>query len=153
MSSRSAEWSDWTFPFIVMPLLFINLWYPAFLRGHFLKQTGRKYDNITPRVGNALPEEADPDGRIAKCTGAHNNGFEFFPLYCVAIIVAFQRLVPVNEVKVVAAICLATRVLYNPLYIWGSTPTVAGLRSLTWVVGIGSTLYLLFRAATIGEPT
>ena len=93
----------------------------------------RDYDNANPR---------DPGfytaGLRARSQGAHLNGYEAFPLFAAAVILAEMRSVPQATVDGLAAAFLVARVLYVLLYLT-NRPT---LRSVVWSVGFLSNLAL-----------
>ncbi|MBS0639211.1 MAG: MAPEG family protein [Proteobacteria bacterium] len=84
---------------------------------------GRAYNNANPR---------DPgfyqDPFRARALAAHQNGFEAFPFFAAAIILAEMRHAPQGILDVLAIAFILLRVVYVALYL-GDKPTA---RSLVW---------------------
>lgn len=99
---------------------------------------GARFDNRMPRVWLAAQS-----GWRARANAAQMNSFEAFPLFAVAVLVAHQLGAPAARVDTLALIFVAARIAYIVTYIadW------ALLRSLVWMVGIGSAV-AIFTAAT-----
>lgn len=99
---------------------------------------GARFDNHMPRAWLAAQS-----GWRARANAAQMNGFEAFPLFAVAVLVAHQLGAPAARVDTLALTFVAARVAYIVTYIadW------ALLRSLVWMLGIGSAV-AIFTAAT-----
>lgn len=87
----------------------------------------RDYDNARPR---------DPafwaEGFRARAMGAQANGFEAFPLFAVAVLVAYQQGGDPFWIDVLAAAFIGLRGLYILCY-WADKAT---LRSLVWSAAV-----------------
>lgn len=96
------------------------------------------FDNNNPRVWIQKLE-----GARARANAAQANGFEAFPFFAAAVIVAHLVHGPQARVDTLAMVFVAARVLYLPVYMagWGA------LRSLLWAVGIGATVWIWITAA------
>jgi len=92
---------------------------------------GRDYDNGNPRD----PRFFTP-GLRTRSLGAHQNGFEAFPFFAAAVILAEMRAVPQGRVDALAVAFLVARVVYVLLYL-GDRPS---LRSMAWAVGMACNL-------------
>jgi uncharacterized MAPEG superfamily protein len=105
---------------------------PAKLEGR------RDYDNANPR---------DPRfytlGLRARSQGAHLNGYEAFPFFAAAVILAEMRSVPQGTVNALAVGFVLARIAYVLLYL-GNRPT---LRSVVWSVGFVCNLAIFFSPA------
>src|SRR3978361_2353172 len=87
----------------------------------------RDYDNGNPRdPGFYTP------GLRTRSQGAHLNGFEAFPFFAAAVILAEMRAVPQGVVDELAVAFVVARVLYVLFYL-GDHPK---LRSLIWAVAL-----------------
>jgi uncharacterized MAPEG superfamily protein len=95
----------------------------------------REYDNANPRD----PRFYTP-GLRARSLGAHLNGYEAFPFFAAAVILAEMRSVPQGTVNALAVAFVAVRVVYVLLYL-GDRPS---LRSLVWSIGFVCNLALFF---------
>jgi uncharacterized MAPEG superfamily protein len=95
----------------------------------------REYDNANPRD----PRFYTP-GLRARSLGAHLNGYEAFPFFAAAVLLAEMRSVPQGTVNALAMGFVAVRVVYVLLYL-GNRPS---LRSLVWAIGFVCNLALFF---------
>jgi uncharacterized MAPEG superfamily protein len=102
---------------------------PAKLNGR------REYDNGNPRD----PRYFTP-GLRSRSQGAHLNGYEAFPFFAAAVILAEMRAVPQGRVDALAVAFLAARVVYVLLYL-GDRPSA---RSMVWSVGMACNLAIFF---------
>jgi uncharacterized MAPEG superfamily protein len=102
----------------------------------------REYDNANPR---------DPRfytlGLRARSQGAHLNGYEAFPFFAAAVILAEMREVPQGTVNALAVAFLVARIGYVLLYLT-NRPT---FRSVVWSVGFACTLAIFFSPAWAGR--
>jgi uncharacterized MAPEG superfamily protein len=90
------------------------------------KGSGGRYDNSDPR-GTA----ASYEGLARRAYAAHQNGFEAFPLFAAAVLVAELKGGPRGMVDTLAMIFVAARLGYVGCYLLDQ-PT---LRSLLWTLG------------------
>jgi uncharacterized MAPEG superfamily protein len=95
----------------------------------------REYDNGNPRD----PRFYTPGFR-ARSQGAHLNGYEAFPFFAAAVILAEMRSVPQGVVNSFAVAFVVVRVVYVMLYL-GDRPT---LRSAAWAAGLVCNLAIFF---------
>lgn len=102
------------------------------------KGGAKGFDNNEPRAWLAKQE-----GRRARANAAQQNGFEAFPFFAVAVLVARVVHGPQALVDVLAMVFIAARVAYLAFYLAGS----GSLRSLVWVVGFGATVWIFITAA------
>jgi uncharacterized MAPEG superfamily protein len=96
------------------------------------------YDNRDPRAW--LEQQA---GWRKLANNAQLNGFEAFPLFAAAVIIAHLSLAPQPTVDALAAGFIVARVLYTWAYV-SNRPT---LRSAIWTAGIACPIALFFVAA------
>ena len=71
------------------------------------------------------------DGYRRRAYAAHQNGYEAFPLFAAAVIVAQMRGVPQDKLDALAVMVLLARIAYVTFYVKDR----ATLRSLVWAVG------------------
>ena len=90
-------------------------------------KAGAKFDNANPRDWLAKQE-----GYRRRANAAQANAFEAFPLFAVAVIVAFLLHAPQARVDMLAMGFVAARIAYLGCYLadW------AALRSVAWLAGI-----------------
>ncbi|WP_428533817.1 MAPEG family protein [Rhodopila sp.] len=95
----------------------------------------REFDNANPR---------DPgfytSGLRARSQGAHLNGYEAFPFFAAAVILAEMRSVPQATLNTLAVAFVAARLSYVLFYLT-NRPT---LRSMVWSVGFLVNLAIFF---------
>lgn len=99
---------------------------------------GARFDNRNPR-----PWLAKLTGWRSRAHAAQLNGFEAFPLFAVAVLVAQQLHAPQPRVDLLALTFVAARIAYLVSYLadWHL------VRSAVWAIGIGSAV-ALFLAGT-----
>jgi uncharacterized MAPEG superfamily protein len=94
----------------------------------------RSYDNHNPRQWLA-----SQTGYRARANAAQANCFEAFPLYAAGIVLALYAEVPAEQIELYAGIFIAARVAYIACYLSDQDK----LRSLAWLIGVGSSVALL----------
>ncbi|BFZ56292.1 hypothetical protein PYCC9005_003337 [Savitreella phatthalungensis] len=107
------------------------------------------FDNTNPRnqadfVKTKL--SAEQFGRFQRAEAAQANGFDGLPLFAAAVGIASVARVPASTVNTCAGLYLASRVVFNLLYINTTDIKKSGLRSLTWLFGIINLLTLFVKA-------
>jgi uncharacterized MAPEG superfamily protein len=94
-----------------------------------------QFDNANPRdPGFYRP------GLRARAQGAHQNGFEVFPFFAAAVILAEMRQVPQAMLDVLAVAFILIRIAYVLLYL-GNRPSI---RSAVWSLGFVCNLAIFF---------
>lgn len=99
---------------------------------------GVKFDNNNPRDWLAKQE-----GWRRRANAAQANGFETFPLFAAAVVVAHLTHGPQARVDQLAMVFIAARVAYLGAYL----ADVAPLRSVLWMTGLGCSIALFFQGA------
>ena len=89
---------------------------------------------------------ADQFGRFQRAEAAQQNGFENIGLYAAAIVVANAARLPVSTVNTASAVYLTSRVVYNLLYVNTEKLSISNLRSVVFLVGIGTIMTLFVKA-------
>jgi len=97
------------------------------------------FDNHHPRDW-----EARLEGRRKRAYHAHLNGFEAFPFFAAAVIIAHLLHAPQGIVDVIAVLFVAARLVY----VWCYLQDKAALRSLAWGIGFACGITLFFVAAS-----
>jgi uncharacterized MAPEG superfamily protein len=134
-----------------IPAAFVLAYIPAGVRNFLIHKFAGRFNNVQPRsqVADLVASQkitAEQGKLLDRCTGAHLNGLETFPLFVAAILFALQRGAPVATLNFYSALFLASRVAYNALYIGGTSGSVSGLRSLAWFVSVAASFTLLVRS-------
>ena len=110
-------------------LLIIASIVPAKLDG------AKQYNNANPR---------DPGfytlGLRARSQGAHFNGYESFPFFAAAVILAEMRAAPQTTINILAVAFVLIRVAYVLLYL-ANRPTA---RTVAWSLGLACNLAIFF---------
>jgi uncharacterized MAPEG superfamily protein len=107
------------------------------------KFSGRaEYDNANPRD----PAFYTP-GLRARSQGAHLNGFEAFPFFAAAVLLAELRQVSQITVDLLAVAFILARVVYVLLYL-KDRPTA---RSVVWLIGLLFNLAIFLSPAWAGR--
>ncbi len=99
---------------------------------------GKDFDNAAPRA-----MLAKLDGWRARANWAQLNGFEAFPPFAAAVIIAHLTAVPQPRIDALALGFIAARVVYGLLYL----ANLATLRSIAWTAAVGCVVALFVSAA------
>jgi uncharacterized MAPEG superfamily protein len=100
-----------------------------------IAKTGGNFDNANPRDWLAKQE-----GMRRRANAAQSNGFETFPLFAVAVIVAMTiRHGNQHNINILAMGFVAARVAYLAFYL----ANLAALRSVAWTAGMVCTIAIL----------
>jgi uncharacterized MAPEG superfamily protein len=105
----------------------------------FAKRSGKGYDNSDPR-GWAL----NLDGQRKRAHAAHQNSYEFFPFFAVAVIIAEWKGGGGASTDRLAMAIIACRLLYTGCYIADK----ATLRSVAWILAWFGTIALFVLGGT-----
>jgi len=104
----------------------------------FYAKASRDFDNENPRI-----YLANLSGAKARAVAAMNNGYEGFPLFAAAVIIAHMLHAEQSTVDMLALAYIASRIAHGILYIAGK----GTLRSLVWIAGLGCIIALFVVAA------
>ncbi|WP_022974806.1 MAPEG family protein [Nevskia ramosa] len=99
---------------------------------------GKDFDNAAPRA-----MLAKLDGWRQRANWAQLNGFEAFPPFAAAVIIAHLLAVPQARIDLLAMAFIAARVVYGILYL----ANLPSLRSLAWMIATGCVVALFVSAA------
>ena len=100
-----------------------------------IAKSKRGFDNADPRSWLAGQE-----GYRARANAAQLNGFEAFPLFAAAVLIAQFLHAPQQRIDLLALAFIAARVAYLVCYV-ANQPT---LRSLMWLCGLGCVMGLFW---------
>ncbi len=99
---------------------------------------GRDFDNAAPRV-----MLAKLDGWRQRANWAQLDGFEAFPPFAAAVIIAHLTSVPQPRIDALALAFIAARIVYGVFYLMN----LATLRSVAWMAATGCVVALFVSAA------
>jgi len=102
------------------------------------KSGRRDFDNREPRTWLAKQE-----GFRKRANAAQQNGFEAFPYFAAAVIIAHVLNGPQALVDILAMVFVALRILYLICYLSNQSM----LRSLVWFAGLGTVIAIFIVAA------
>lgn len=94
---------------------------------------GRRYNNYSPR--EFLEKQ---EGYQKRAHWAQQNGFEAFPAFAAAVIIAHLTGAEQGYIDMLAMAFIAIRVVYGVMYL----ANLAALRTLVWTAGLGVTIAL-----------
>ena len=144
-------------PVMSLPLALISAFVPHTVKGIILGTVG--YSNVAPRenlerAAHLSESRKDKPAKISKgmlamatrSAAAHANGLEAFSFFGIAMLSAIATGVKDKAaLSSLATLFLAARTAFNVCYIFGTNDAIAGLRSLSFMVGavcIGCLFYL-----------
>jgi uncharacterized MAPEG superfamily protein len=96
------------------------------------------YDNRNPRE-----QQAKLEGAARRALAAHQNGFESFPAFAAAVIIAHVGGGDPRWASILAVTFVAARAAYPFIYVAG----LGTLRSIVWTVGFTATMGLFLLPA------
>ena len=105
----------------------------------YKQTTGKAFDAKSPHA--FLPRQLEPDvtldaetrGRLERAEGAQANGFENLGFFAAAIAAGNAAGLSPGFLNTISFAYIANRVVYNFLYIYGTTNTIAFTRTYTWL--------------------
>lgn len=97
------------------------------------KTGGRRYNNYSPR--EFLEKQ---EGYRKRAHWAQLNGFEAFPPFAAAVIIAHLSGAAQSTIDMLAIAFIVLRIIYGALYLANLAP----LRSLAWMAGLGVVIAL-----------
>jgi len=86
---------------------------------------------------------------IKRCEGAQTNGFENLGLFASAVVAGNLAGLPAQTLNTLSGTYLASRALYNFIYITNTSGAVANLRSVVFVSGVGLCWTLFIKAGNV----
>jgi uncharacterized MAPEG superfamily protein len=115
-----------TTPFICVLIAFLLIYVPKGPLSLAMARQPGGYDNEDPRA-----QQAKLEGMGARARGAHYNGFETFPPFAVAVIIAHLAGAADHRASILAIAFVVARALYIAAYL----ANLDYLRSAVWVIG------------------
>jgi uncharacterized MAPEG superfamily protein len=96
-----------------------------------------------PLLYHHLANLPQTKAKIHRCEGAQTNGFENIGLFAAAVIAGNIAGLPAETLNTLSGGYILSRIVYNYIYITGTTETMASARTLAFFAGIGQ-LFALF---------
>ncbi|CCG82564.1 Predicted protein [Taphrina deformans PYCC 5710] len=121
---------------------------PHFYAASLANKVG-KFDNTNPRNSTEKLKakmSAAQLGMYQRAEAAQQNGFENIGLFAASVVAANVARVPVSTVNSLSLFYLASRVVYNLLYINTESLPISNVRSVVFVGGIVSIMTLFVKA-------
>ncbi|KAF6745395.1 hypothetical protein DFP72DRAFT_1176332 [Ephemerocybe angulata] len=136
-----------------LPLAWLFAYLPQVYRVKLMKQV-KVFDNDQPRqILNKISAKEGVDAKlkakIARVEGAHYNGLESYPLWSIAVLAANVAGLNQRAINLTAGVYLGSRVVYNYIYIKQTRRWHTSMRTLVWLVGVGSSISLLVRSGNL----
>lgn len=138
MSLSTTNYSFYTIPAVWL-LSILPHTYAIIL---YSKSAHKRFDNRHPRsLTSKLEGDQTIDKRtkerIIRAEGAQQNGFENLAFYAAAVTAGNAAGLAPQTMNMLSGAYLASRALYNLIYINGDTAPLAGLRSTVYTGGVG----------------
>jgi uncharacterized MAPEG superfamily protein len=127
-------------PYVAILIAFMQIHLPRQIVSNEMKKLAGGYDNRDPRG-----QQHKLDGIGKRALGAHQNGFESFAPFAVAVLACAQRSVRVELVGWLAIAFVAVRTIFIVAYLADRST----LRSAMWGLGMAATSALMI-AAIVG---
>ncbi|KAF8856334.1 hypothetical protein BDZ45DRAFT_625275 [Acephala macrosclerotiorum] len=129
-------------------------WIIAFIPHAYAASKSKAFDNRSPRTyGDSLAKDQTLDKAtkdlILRSEAAQTNGFENLPLISTAILAGNLAGLPSSTLNTLSLSYLATRVLYNFIYMNNTTLGMANLRSVVFVTGVGICFTLFVKSGNV----
>ncbi|WVQ99668.1 hypothetical protein IAU59_006807 [Kwoniella sp. CBS 9459] len=109
-----------------------------------------EWDNREPRKNvekfKAAKLSPSASETYERAEAAQSNGFENLPLFAAAIVAGNAARLPTSTLNTAAAVYLASRIVYNVIYLTASNKFTANLRSVTYLTGIATVMTLFVKA-------
>lgn len=121
---------------------------------HFYASTLGNFDNRSPRaytkaVGDDKSLPAETRDRIIRAEGAQQNGFENIGLYAAAVVAGNIAGLDNRTLNLLSGGYVASRILYNVIYINNSTETAANARTGVFLAGVGIIFTLFIKSGNV----
>ncbi|KAF9427167.1 hypothetical protein BGZ94_005369 [Podila epigama] len=148
MSSLFAAYPN--FPVLSLAIAGGLAYIPHFLRAFIVAKAVKNWDNINPRgqlerVQQKMTKESYAMAKRAE--SAHVNGIETLPIFYGAILAALHTGVAKDTVNFYAGLFLASRALFNVVYIFNTNNCTALIRTAVWSTSIFACGKLILSAA------
>ncbi|KAF2150194.1 hypothetical protein K461DRAFT_300643 [Myriangium duriaei CBS 260.36] len=121
---------------------------------HFYAASLGRFDNKNPRTYTRETEgdqsiDKATKGKILRAESAQMNGFENVGLFASAVVIGNVAKLDNWTLNVLSGSYLATRAIYNLLYIRGTTDALASARSVAFVSGVGIIMTFFIKSGNL----
>jgi len=116
-----------TIPIVCIAVAYLLVYLPHFVAGIQRVKMAGGFDNHYPRDQSARLE-----GWAKRAAAAHQNGFESFSPFAIAVVVAWVGHANEHTVTVLTCAYVALRAIYVGVYL----ADVAAVRSVVWTCGL-----------------
>ncbi|PSS16500.1 hypothetical protein M430DRAFT_19488 [Amorphotheca resinae ATCC 22711] len=111
----------------------------------------KSIDKTAPRTyAKSLESDQTLDkatkAKIHRCEGAQTNGFENIGLFAAAVIAGNIAGLPAETLNTLSGGYILSRIVYNYIYITGTTEAMASARTLAFFAGIGQVFALFIKS-------
>ncbi|KAK4051629.1 hypothetical protein OIV83_002769 [Microbotryomycetes sp. JL201] len=140
---------------IALPLAWVTAISPHWLAAYltFNDKDLKPFDNRCPREYvasvRALEKQTPVVKKYLRAEAAQQNGFENLPIFIATVVAANAARLPAPLINKFITVYLASRVVYNLLYIQTTRQKYTGIRSVVYVGGIATCSYIMYRAAQV----
>ncbi|SNX81725.1 uncharacterized protein MEPE_00430 [Melanopsichium pennsylvanicum] len=146
-SGSSALGQVANYSYYTIPAAWILSILPHF---HAIGLSKGQFKNTSPRQLlhdlMAKKDKTELDKKIIRAESAQLNGFENLGLFASAVVAANMTGVPNHQLNRLSIGYLASRVLFNLLYIFVTDEATANLRSTSFITGVGIIWTLFIKA-------
>jgi uncharacterized MAPEG superfamily protein len=138
MSLSSTNYSFYTIPAAWL----ISILPHSYAIMLYSRSSSKQFDNRHPRSltskleGDQTIDKATKE-RIIRAEGAQQNCFENLPFYAAAVTAGNVAGLAPETMNMLSGAYLASRIVYNLVYINGDTAALAGLRTTIYTAGVG----------------
>ncbi|KZT24838.1 hypothetical protein NEOLEDRAFT_1178919 [Neolentinus lepideus HHB14362 ss-1] len=134
-----------------IPVVWLTTFYPMKMKVRLMDQT-IGYNKVQPRantqkIGKDAGTSPEVANRVARMEGAHLNGNEILPLWIGAVALGNHARLSNKAVNIASIAFITLRVLYNYVYINGTTTNQAHLRTLIWLSSVAVPMTLIIQSA------
>ncbi|KAG9061458.1 hypothetical protein KI688_007449 [Linnemannia hyalina] len=137
-------------PLLMLPAATAVAYAPHFIRGFIVIYYTKKWNNISPRGQLEKVESRMTKAGWAmakRAEGAHTNGIETLPVFFGAVLAALHAGVAKDTVSFYSTFFVASRVVYNIVYILNTNQLSALARTGIWTAGMVACFKLFLAAA------
>lgn len=112
------------------------------------RASSKKFDNTQPRsltstIGSDQSLDKDTKNTIIRAEGAQQNGFENLGLFAAAVVAGNAVALETQYLNVLTGAYIASRCLYNLIYLNNTTPALANIRSCVYIAS-SAIIFTLF---------
>ncbi len=114
-----------------------------------IKPLTRQFVHLSVYFWELRSDISQTRDRIIRAEGAQINGFENLGLFASAVVAANVAGLPAKTLNALCGGYLASRVVYNFIYINNTTETLGNLRTAVFLTGLGHIFTLFIKSGNI----